>query len=283
MKTGKIILLFLIGALMYSCDPYGGDEDLPDMSPGYGEQLDEPEGGTLDDTVSDIGQTEELDYEAAEPGAEDAFGEAGGSEVAGNVADIGADQQREEFTESEEEPINGGMANEQYDEGFVGSVDEQAPVEGQAMQDEELMQEDEVVTGDAGIQAEEQPLEAGEETTMGVDEPAETAGNAGVAGSPGAELEEEVEGTAQVDQTEELTAPGDVGKVDVDSELVSQAQQALKDQGMDPGVVDGIMGPNTSQAIENFQRQAGLEVTGELDQQTLNALEISPQDTEFAE
>ncbi len=43
---------------------------------------------------------------------------------------------------------------------------------------------------------------------------------------------------------------------------VAVIQRALKARGYDPGVVDGIHGPNTAQAIRQFQSASGLEVTG---------------------
>jgi peptidoglycan hydrolase-like protein with peptidoglycan-binding domain len=38
--------------------------------------------------------------------------------------------------------------------------------------------------------------------------------------------------------------------------------------------VDGRWGPHTRQAVESFQQAKGLPATGELDQQTLNALGV---------
>lgn len=39
---------------------------------------------------------------------------------------------------------------------------------------------------------------------------------------------------------------------------VKALQQALKDKGLDPGVVDGILGPNTERAISAFKASIGL-------------------------
>lgn len=49
-------------------------------------------------------------------------------------------------------------------------------------------------------------------------------------------------------------------------------QQELADVGCHPGAVDGIMGPNTDEAIRAFQEAAGLEVDGELGPETEAAL-----------
>lgn len=46
---------------------------------------------------------------------------------------------------------------------------------------------------------------------------------------------------------------------------VRQVQQALKDKGHDPGPADGIMGPQTKQALQGFQQAKGISGAGELD------------------
>jgi peptidoglycan hydrolase-like protein with peptidoglycan-binding domain len=49
---------------------------------------------------------------------------------------------------------------------------------------------------------------------------------------------------------------------------VKQVQQHLKSSGLYKGEVDGEIGPETKQAISQFQQQNGLNQTGALDQQT---------------
>jgi peptidoglycan hydrolase-like protein with peptidoglycan-binding domain len=58
------------------------------------------------------------------------------------------------------------------------------------------------------------------------------------------------------------------------STAVREAQQALKDKGFDAGPIDGIMGPKTSAAVKEFQQAQGLKSTGQLDAQTLSALDV---------
>ena len=53
---------------------------------------------------------------------------------------------------------------------------------------------------------------------------------------------------------------------------VKQAQQKLKSEGLYNGQIDGIAGPETKQALEQFQQKNGLHQTGTLDHQTLTAL-----------
>ena len=55
---------------------------------------------------------------------------------------------------------------------------------------------------------------------------------------------------------------------------VRQAQEALKAQGHDPGPIDGLMGPQTRQALKEFQSSNGLQQTGRLDAETKDKLNI---------
>jgi peptidoglycan hydrolase-like protein with peptidoglycan-binding domain len=64
----------------------------------------------------------------------------------------------------------------------------------------------------------------------------------------------------------------------LNSAQVRKLQQQLKDQGIDPGPVDGVMGPLTQQGIQVFQQRQGLAATGNLNQQTLNALDIETEE-----
>jgi len=58
------------------------------------------------------------------------------------------------------------------------------------------------------------------------------------------------------------------------SATVRDAQQALNDRGYSVGAVDGVYGPNTEQAVRDFQRAQGLDQTGQLDARTLAALNV---------
>jgi peptidoglycan hydrolase-like protein with peptidoglycan-binding domain len=55
--------------------------------------------------------------------------------------------------------------------------------------------------------------------------------------------------------------------------MVQQVQEALKDQGYNPGPIDNVMGTMTKAALVKFQRDKGLPV-GQLDMETLKALGI---------
>lgn len=59
------------------------------------------------------------------------------------------------------------------------------------------------------------------------------------------------------------------------SGLVKQAQDKLSALGKDVGTPDGQMNSKTQQALTEFQQQNGLQPTGQLDPQTLAALDLS--------
>jgi peptidoglycan hydrolase-like protein with peptidoglycan-binding domain len=70
-----------------------------------------------------------------------------------------------------------------------------------------------------------------------------------------------------VPNTQAQTAP-----VNASESEIKQAQEQLKSAGLYKGTADGKMGPETKQAISEFQQKNGLTKTGELDQQTMAAL-----------
>jgi peptidoglycan hydrolase-like protein with peptidoglycan-binding domain len=59
------------------------------------------------------------------------------------------------------------------------------------------------------------------------------------------------------------------------SEQVKSVQQALQGKGMDPGPIDGIMGPKTMAALKAFQKDQKLTESGRLDDQTREKLGVS--------
>ena len=76
-------------------------------------------------------------------------------------------------------------------------------------------------------------------------------------------------GRAAVDTVRRPAVGGDPSRSGVD---IRQVQEALKNQGQNPGPIDGIMGSRTQQALRQFQRANGLEQTGTLDEVTLQKL-----------
>jgi peptidoglycan hydrolase-like protein with peptidoglycan-binding domain len=60
------------------------------------------------------------------------------------------------------------------------------------------------------------------------------------------------------------------------SDTVREAQERLRALGRYSGTVDGIAGPDTRTAVEGFQRDRRLAVTGDLTPQTMSALRAEP-------
>ena len=59
------------------------------------------------------------------------------------------------------------------------------------------------------------------------------------------------------------------------TDQIRSAQQALQGTGMNPGPIDGVLGPRTQQAVRDYQKQQNLPQTGQLDTATLQKLGIS--------
>lgn len=57
-------------------------------------------------------------------------------------------------------------------------------------------------------------------------------------------------------------------------DLVRQVQERLQAVGFKPGGIDGALGPQTREALQWFQNTKGLLPTGEIDEKTLDALEV---------
>lgn len=70
-------------------------------------------------------------------------------------------------------------------------------------------------------------------------------------------------------------APLPKSKWEPDHAIIIAAQQALTKLGYGPLVFDGIVGPSTRQAIEDFQDDHGMQVTSKLDSATLRQLTAS--------
>lgn len=60
-----------------------------------------------------------------------------------------------------------------------------------------------------------------------------------------------------------------------DKEMVKKVQQTLNDVGYDCGTPDGVAGKKTRAAIESYQKDKGLEATGEIDDALLAAMGLA--------
>ena len=59
---------------------------------------------------------------------------------------------------------------------------------------------------------------------------------------------------------------------------VAAVQQRLKQNGAYGGPTDGVWGPESAAALEQFERAHGLQVTGQLNQATVATLGLNPAD-----
>ncbi|HEX2385433.1 MAG TPA: peptidoglycan-binding domain-containing protein [Candidatus Binatia bacterium] len=93
---------------------------------------------------------------------------------------------------------------------------------------------------------------------------AQTGGDAAVTGQTGTDVR----------QNGGQSTPTSSAGMAASSQEIATLQQALKDRGQDPGAVNGVMTPQTQQALKNFQAQQGLNATGTLDAQSRTALGV---------
>jgi peptidoglycan hydrolase-like protein with peptidoglycan-binding domain len=69
------------------------------------------------------------------------------------------------------------------------------------------------------------------------------------------------------------------GQTAMQSGEIRQAQERLKEAGFNPGPADGHLGPQTKDAIKEYQKAQGLPQTGQLDEPTKDLLMAQrPQD-----
>jgi peptidoglycan hydrolase-like protein with peptidoglycan-binding domain len=82
----------------------------------------------------------------------------------------------------------------------------------------------------------------------------------------------------QQQQQQEEQAQLQISAQQLNSAQVRELQESLQKNGVDPGPIDGKMGPLTKQAIQLFQQQQNLASTGDVNDKTLEALDIEVQE-----
>lgn len=58
----------------------------------------------------------------------------------------------------------------------------------------------------------------------------------------------------------------------LEREGIRIVQRGLRERGMDPGPIDGVVGPHTRAAVRTYQSRYGMRPSGDLDNQLLFAL-----------
>ena len=76
--------------------------------------------------------------------------------------------------------------------------------------------------------------------------------------------------------TSATTGAEEGGSLLSDENLILLIQGRLKEQGFDPGPIDGLMGPRTRTAIRDYQRKYDIAVDGKPSRQLLERLEGEP-------
>lgn len=123
-------------------------------------------------------------------------------------------------------------------------------------------------------EADQAALEEDREETIARDENAyledeePQASGAGTTAGSGMEQQDQQMGQQQQAQMQ-IPAP-------VTDEMISNLQAALKQRGYDVRT-DGIWGPNTHQALTEFQNEQGIQGDGQINTETLAALELDQQ------
>jgi peptidoglycan hydrolase-like protein with peptidoglycan-binding domain len=68
---------------------------------------------------------------------------------------------------------------------------------------------------------------------------------------------------------------GSGAAVDLPPDDIRIVQRVLIERGLLHGEADGVLGPETREAVSAFQRQQGIEVTGSIDTRTVSSLGVS--------
>jgi peptidoglycan hydrolase-like protein with peptidoglycan-binding domain len=82
-------------------------------------------------------------------------------------------------------------------------------------------------------------------------------------------------GGAQLNNTGGAQVGSTAGGMNLGPQEIRQVQIALKEKGFYRGEPDGVLGPETTQAIITFQQQQGFQASGRIDTQTVSALGVS--------
>ncbi|MHC4278442.1 MAG: peptidoglycan-binding domain-containing protein [Planctomycetota bacterium] len=75
-------------------------------------------------------------------------------------------------------------------------------------------------------------------------------------------------------RVEQKAASSSEGKGGQQLAQIQQAQERLKARGFDPGAIDGILGPQTRAALNEYQAAQRLPTTGVLDEKTRKSLGV---------
>ena len=166
--------------------------------------------------------------------------------------DLKQAQEESEVAPVEQTDSSEVEAQEQQESNLEESVEQQEPA-----LDEEVQQQQEPAL-DEEVQQQQESVE----DTMEPQQQEETSS----AVEP-QQQEEAMDAPHQSAAVESSSSP-------LSTDQVSEIQTKLNEKGFTAGNVDGIMGPETQSALESFQSEQGISASGELNQETIDALGI---------
>ena len=106
--------------------------------------------------------------------------------------------------------------------------------------------------------------------------PATQPGSPSVGTAPGKAMPTAQPGTGQTGSAPGMTTGSTKSMAgQANAEQVKSLQKALQAKGMEPGPIDGVLGPKTRAALRSYQKDQKLPETGRLDNETLAKLGIS--------
>ena len=80
--------------------------------------------------------------------------------------------------------------------------------------------------------------------------------------------------SAPQNQTQQQPS-GNTQALNLNSDQIRQIQQKLDESGFKAGQADGVLGRETENALRDFQKQKGLQQSGQPDNETLSALGLN--------
>ncbi|HVV92318.1 MAG TPA: peptidoglycan-binding domain-containing protein [Hyphomicrobiales bacterium] len=89
--------------------------------------------------------------------------------------------------------------------------------------------------------------------------------------TPSSQVQTSPSGGMQSNKSE-ISTP--ISPESLSKQQIKQVQQALNQNGFQNVKPDGVWGPDTADALKQFQQKQNIQANGELDQQTLSALNV---------
>ena len=104
-------------------------------------------------------------------------------------------------------------------------------------------------------------------------QPAAPSSNAAEQQTPATNTNSSMSGSNQYGNADTAgTSQSEMGSQHMSRSDVRQVQEKLHQDGLYHGRIDGLMGPETQQALRHYQQKNGLPATGTADQQTMASL-----------